>query len=156
MEIDIIVPGTDPLVQLHHDQANNAIARMSPSRVSGAETNVNSWRRLLTAIDPEGSNGYAFTGQLLQPGATAALPAGAMLVAVDTSWARAKWYAGQYIAPIERRAELLRVENDGLKALLSTHGRNWAREILGFLVTNRTLLEEGRVAIGPGRSTHRS
>lgn len=144
----ITLPSIDFLVQMHHDEANAAIAGMSPSRSYGAETNLSSWARHLTAIDPAGKDGYAFTGSELRRGVEATVPLGALILVVDSSWAKAKWYAGSYISPLERRATLHVAEAEGLRELLSVGSRRWAENILGFLVTNQALRETAGVKVG--------
>jgi len=104
--VTVTVPTTDLFVVNHHNDARAAIDAMSPSRRYGADTNLRSWRTWLQSIDPTHQNGWSFSGPELQPGAQAELPAGAIIVACDLSWARAKWYAGQYIKPAEVEAAL--------------------------------------------------
>lgn len=146
-EIEIVTPAIDLLVEMHHDGAVNAIARMSPSRRYGADTNLNCWRRVITSIDPNGTDGYAFVGHALKVGASAHLPVGSLLLAVDSSWAKARWYAGSFIAPIERSASLLRVGEDGLQLVIESRSKAWARQVLGHLMTNQGLLSDAGVAI---------
>lgn len=147
MTIEITVPDIKFLVQLHHDQATEAIAAMSPSRAYGAETNLSNWRRLLTAFNLDGDDGYAFTGHNLQLGAIATVPAHALLLSVDSSWAKAKWYAGRYVSPLERWATLYIVEDAGLKQLMATNSRRWASKVLGFLATNPSLCDRAGLSV---------
>ncbi len=139
------------MVQHHHDDANKAIEAMSPSRRYGAETNLNSWRRCLFVVDPNGSDGYAFTGHNLRPGAEATVPVGSLILSADSSWAKANWYAGRFIAPLERWATLYVADEAGLQHLVATNSRRWASEILGFLATNQALCERAGVSFGATR-----
>lgn len=145
--IEVIIPPTDTMVLAHHEGAKAAIARMSPSRRYGAETNLRSWRRVLTAIDPRGRDGHAFVGHAVAPGALVSLPIGALIITVDTSWAKARWYADDHIAPVETFAHLYRVERSGPIQLGCAYGRTWAQDLLGFLMTNERIREEGRIDI---------
>ncbi|MCR6734071.1 MAG: hypothetical protein NVV83_08290 [Afipia sp.] len=135
--ITVTLPTTYPGVAGHHDGANVAIEAMSPSRRYGADTNLRSWRRLLKSIDPAHENGWSFSGLELQPGAQAVLPASSIVVACDLSWAKAKWYAGQYIKPLEVEAALYEATGEGLVQLTRSVRRVWARDLLGWLITNR-------------------
>ncbi|MAN76224.1 MAG: hypothetical protein CML24_03240 [Rhizobiales bacterium] len=147
MSVQITVPDVDVIVQYHHEDAEREIAHMSPSRSYGAETNLSSWRRALTAVKLSGTDGYAFDGHALQPNASATLDAGSIVIAVDTSWAKASWYAGSYIKPIERSARLLLVEEDGLETLIESSKKCWARDLLGYLATNQQLCEDAGVKV---------
>lgn len=148
MTVRIIVPSTNTLVQQHNELAEQAVAAMSPSRSYGAEINLSSWRRRLTIVDPNGVDGYAFSGDSLRPGAEATVPLGGLILSVDTSWAKARWYAGQYIQPLERWAVLYVAEEAGLESVMATGSRRWVSEILGFLSTNPGLCDRGGVAFG--------
>lgn len=145
--IPVTIPGIDILVSSHNQEAISAIARMSPSRSYGSDWNVNSWRRCLSGINPDGKDGYAFNGAQVQPLAEVSLPLGSLIVARDSSWAKAKWYAGCYVPPVEQYACLIRVESDGLRTLISSRSKSWARDILGYLVTNEAIRLEGKVEI---------
>lgn len=146
--IDIVVPATDHCVQMHHESAKMEIEHMSPSRKFGAETNLRSWRKVLTGASLSGTDGYAFLGHALAPGAPASLENGSLIVAVDISWARARWYARNYIAPVEQKAALLRVTDYGeLDELIVSTKKSWARDLLGYLATNRALCEAADVRI---------
>ncbi|RDE07799.1 hypothetical protein [Pelagibacterium lacus] len=147
MSIEITVPGVDVIVQYHHEDAEHEIARMSPSRSYGADTNLSTWRRALTAVKLNGTDGYAFEGHSLKPEDSATLNAGTVVIAVDTSWARASWYAGSYVKPVERSARLLLVKEDGLETLIESSKKSWARDLLGYLATNRQLCEEAGIEI---------
>jgi hypothetical protein len=101
-------------------------------------------------VKPTGKDGYAFVGHSLRPGATATLEAGSIIIAVDKSWATAKWYAGSYIKPMELCARLLRVNEDGLKTLIESREKSWARDLLGHLATNRQLCDEAGITVVSG------
>ena len=135
--ITVTIPAADLFVENHHNEANAAIAAMPPSRRWGAETNLRSWRRWIKSINPESDNGWAFRGVELKPGAGTTLPVGAIIVACDVSRAKAKWYAGSYIKPAEVDAALYGVQSDGLVELTRSLRRGWARDLFGWLVTNR-------------------
>ncbi|MET3889341.1 hypothetical protein ABIE41_000417 [Bosea sp. OAE506] len=143
--VKVTIPEIDEFVLSHHQRAESEIARMSPSRRRGAETTLQFWRRRLTAIDPNGTDGFAFSGDQLQKRTEVALPVGALIVARDASWAQARWYADSFVRPYEQNARLLRVGPDGLETLIETTGRNWARDVLGFLMTAETILLESHV-----------
>lgn len=144
--VTITVPGVDYLVSSHNKEAVGEIERMSRSRSYGADWSLSSWRRDLNAINPDGQDGYAFIGNQVQPLAEVSLPLGSLIVARDSSWAKAKWYAGCYIAPVEQYACLMRVEAEGLRTLTSSRSKSWAREILGYLMTNEAIRLEGKIA----------
>jgi hypothetical protein len=135
--VTVVMPSTDRFVVDHHNGARAAIDGMPAWRQFGAETNLRSWRRWLKSIDPARDNGWGFSGPELQPGADASLPIGAIVVACDLSWAKAKWHAGDYIRPMEIEAALYEVTSDGLIQLTRSMRRAWARDLLGWLVTNR-------------------
>jgi hypothetical protein len=133
----VTVPSTDRFVMDHHNGARAAIDGMPAWRQFGAETNLRSWRRWIKSINPACDDGWAFSGPELRPGAQAPLPIGTIIVACDVSWAKAKWYAGQYRAPTEIEAALYEVSPDGLVTLTRSMRRRWARDLIGWLVTNR-------------------
>ena len=142
--ITVTIPSIDPLVEGHHRRAVSEIERMSPSRQFGAETDLSSWRRLLRTVDLEKTNGYAFSGNLLQAGAIAEIEDGKLIIAVDKSWTRANWYAGRHVRAVEISARLLQVRESGLVTLIeSQRSRAWAQDILGFLETNENLCKTG-------------
>jgi hypothetical protein len=147
MSIEIVVPEVDYLVKSHSDEADSEIERMSPSRAYGAETSLTSWRRTLSTVKLNGTDGYAFEGHSLKPEATATLEVGSIIIAVDKSWAKARWYAGSYVKPIELSARLLRVDEDGLKTLIESSKKSWARDLLGYLATNRRLCDEAGITV---------
>lgn len=147
MSIKITVPEVDLAVQFHLENAEREIARMSPSRSYGANSQLSSWRRALTTVRLTGTDGYAFEGHSLKPGASATLAEGSIIVAVDTSWAKARWYAGFYIKRLERSARLLLVREDGLEVLFESSKKSWASDILGCLATNRQLCEQAGITI---------
>ena len=152
--VEITVPSTDNDVLCHHDMAVTEIEFMSRSRKYGAETNLRSWRRALTGFKPSGKDGYAFEGHALTPGARASLETGSLIVVFDSSWAKANWYARNYLRPVEQRASLFRVTGpDDLEELIFSTKKGWARDLLGYLATNRALCEEaGLLPDGRGRT----
>lgn len=150
MSIEITIPEVDLGAQFHHEDAEREIGRMSPSRSFGAETNLTSWRRALTGVKVNDVDGYAFEGPSLQPEASATLEIGRVIIAVDKSWAKAKWYAGSYVKPIELSARLLRVDETGLKTLIESNKKSWAGDLLGYLATNRQLCEEAGITVRGG------
>lgn len=135
--VTVAIPEIDKFVVHHHDGAKAAIDAMSPSRQWSAETNLRSWRRQIHTIDPTRENGWAFSGPELQPGSKASLPTSAVIVACDYSWAKANWYAGQYIRPMEIEAALYEATATGLDQLTRSMRRAWARDLIGWLVKNR-------------------
>ena len=149
--IAVTVPATDQYVARHHDSAMAAIAAMSPSRRWGAETNLRSWRRWVHSIDPARDNGWAFCGVELKPGADATLPLGALIVACDSSWAKAKWYTGQFIQPMTVDAALYEVKDDGLIELTRSMRRAWPRDLLGWLVRNRPDMPLAKISMSNAR-----
>ena len=136
-KITVTLPGTGHSVENHHNEAKAAIAAMSRSRQWGAETNLRSWRRWIKSIDPACTTGWGFRGIELKPGADATLPVGAIIVACDISWAKAKWYAREFIRPMEIEAAIYEMTKEGLIELTRSDRPGWARDLLGWLVTNR-------------------
>lgn len=149
--ITVTLPATDRFVEKHHNESKMAIAAMSRSRQWGAETNLRSWRRWINSIDPTRDNGWAFCGIELKPGADTTLPLGAVIVACDYSWAKAKWYAGQFIQPVKVDAALYEVKDDGLIELTRSMRRAWARDLLGWLVTNRPGVPVTKISMSNAR-----
>lgn len=147
----VTFPGIDPSVENHHNEAKAAIAAMSRSRRWGAETNLRSWRRWIKSIDPACGTGWGFRGIELKPGVEATLPVGAIIVACDVSWAKARWYAGSYIKPAELDAALYEVASDGLIELTRSMRRAWARDLLGWLATNRREMPVTKVSASVAR-----
>lgn len=143
----VTIPEIDELVLSHHRQAESEIAGMSPWRSRGSEMQLRCWRRRLTAIDPNGADGYAFDGDQLQRCAEVSLPVGALIVARDTSWAQARWYAGSFVRPYEQNARLLRVGPDGLQTLIEITRKTWVRDILGHLMITEAMRQEARVEL---------
>lgn len=135
--VTVAIPEIDKFVARHHDRAKAAIDAMSPSRRWDAETNRRSWRRRIYTIDPTRENGWAFSGPELQPCAKVSLPSGAVIVACDYSWAKASWYSGQHIKPMEVIAALYEVTASGLDQLTRSMRRSWARDLIGWMVKNR-------------------
>jgi hypothetical protein len=136
--VSVIIPDRVERVTEHHRRAVNAIESMSPSRRLGADINLRTWRRWIKQIDPTRENGWAFSGVELKAGATVSLALGTVVVVCDVSWAEAKWYAGHYIKPIEVEASLHEVCDGGLTCLTTSGRRNWARDLISWLVANRT------------------
>lgn len=151
--IAVTVPATDFYVARHHDSAKAAIAAMSPSRRWGAETNLRSWRRWINSIDPSRDNGWAFRGVELEPDTEVTLPLGAIVVACDYSWAKAKWYAGHFIQPMTADAALYEVKDDGLAELTRSMRRAWARDLLGWLVRNRPDVSAKKISTSNARGS---
>jgi hypothetical protein len=149
--ITVTLPATDRFVEKHHNESKMAIAAMSRSRQWGAETNLRSWRRWINSIDPARDNGWGFYGIELKPGADATLPLGAVIVACDYSWAKAKWYAGQFIQPVKVDAALYEVKDDCLIELTRSMRRAWARDLLGWLVTNRPDVPVTKISMSNAR-----
>ena len=139
--VTIEVPAVDPFVLQHHEDAQEAIAEMSPSRSYKADASLRTWRRALTAANLKGKDGYAFEGHFLTAGQSASLKPCALVLCSDTSWAKANWYARRYITPIRRYVQVLRVTDEGLAPVFATMNRSWARDVLGFLATNQELCE---------------
>lgn len=135
--VTVIVPEANRVVVEHHHAAGREIEGMSPSRRFGAETNLRNWRRWITNVDPTRVNGWAFDGVDLTAGATALLPVGALMVVYDASWARARWYAGRFVKPTELEGTLYEVTAGELKRLINSTRKRWARDIAGWIVTNR-------------------
>lgn len=63
------------------------------------------------------------------------LPAGAIIVAFD--WANARWSAGRHVKRMEIEAGLNEVTADGLTEMTRSMLRAWARDLIGWLLTNR-------------------
>lgn len=135
--VTIVVPEACRHVVDHHKRAVDAIEAMSPSRRLGADTNLRTWRRWIKKIDLAHENGWAFSGVELTAGSTVSLPAGAVVVVCDVSWAQATWYAGHYIKPIEIEASLHGVSGGRLTCLATSGRRKWARDLVDWLVANR-------------------
>jgi hypothetical protein len=133
----ITVPTADPVVVTHHERALTVIAAMSPSRAYGAETNLRGWRRTVDGIDPAREDGWAFKGGSLIAGAAATLCEGTLIVTYDASWAKAKWYAGNFIAPTERLAGLYEVADGELIRRVQSVRSGWAQDLIGWLRANR-------------------
>lgn len=135
--VTVEMPDPSEIVVAHHRSALSAIEGMSPSRKWGAETNLRSWRRWVKEICPSCESGWGFSGEEVKTGTMASLPAGAIVIACDVSWAKAKWYAGRYIKPTEIEASLYEVTSDGLKHLVTATDRKWGRKLIRWLITNR-------------------
>lgn len=145
--VTVTIPEIDSLVLSHHRQAESEIAKMSPWRSRGSEMELRCWRRRLTAIDPAGTDGHAFDGDRLQPCAEVSLPVGALIIAREASWAKARWYAGSFVRPYEQNARLLRVGPDGLQTLIESTRKSWARDILGHLMAGEAVRLEAHVEL---------
>jgi hypothetical protein len=120
-------------------------------RSRSAPTNLRSWRRVVESIDPVRENGWAFSGPELKAGAQVSLPVGAIIIACDLSWANARWYAGQHKKLMEVEAGLYEVLADGLTELTRSMRRAWARDLIGWLLTNRPdISKKARVVSSKG------
>ena len=139
----ITVPPADPDIEAGYQAARRAIDELAPSRLLSVKLDVSAWRKVIERIDPHGTNGYAFRGLTLQPGASANLPAGTLIISVDRYFAMANWYPSDWRkgedAGIEAR--VYEVQADGSLSVLvkSQKSRTWAQELLGWLATNRHL-----------------
>ena len=146
MTVKVTVPGIDPLVEGHFDHARASIDAMSPSRRYGAETSIRAWRRVLRSYDPEGQNGFAFRGDEVLCRAELDLKVGAIVVGLDDSYARARWYAGRYVPPRALRAFLQQVGPDGFETLIEANRSPWAPKLLGFLATHPEICRVAGIA----------
>jgi hypothetical protein len=133
----VTVQTANPVVVSHHKQASIAIAAMPPSRASGAEIDLYISRRVVEGIDPERDDGWGFKGTWLSAGRTAKLAEGTLILACDASYARARWYAGNFIAPTERYAGVYEVRGDELVRRVQSIRRCWAQDLIGWIRTNR-------------------
>jgi hypothetical protein len=149
--VSVTIPAIASQVADHHRRANSEIDGMSPSRKWGAETNLRSWRRWVKEVDPSRENSWGFSGVEVKTGTMVSLPAGAVIVTCDVSWAQAKWYAGRYIKPTEIEASLYEVTSDGPKHLVTAARRKWARELIDWLITNRPGIPQ-KTSVAPARS----
>lgn len=109
---------------------------MSPSRRRGAETSIRAWRRVIRTYDPQGQNGFAFRGDEVRCRAELDLKVASIIVGLDDPFARARWYAGSYIAPRALRGFLQRVGPNGFETLIEVERSPWAPKLLGFLATH--------------------
>ena len=152
----VSIPRIDPLVDRHYDHACSALDAMSPSRRHGAASSIRAWRRVLRAFAPEGQYGLAFRGDELMCYAELKLHIGQIIVGLDDSYSRARWYAGRYVAPRALRAFLLWVGPAGFETLIEVDQSPWAPKLLGFLATRPEICRTaGVVTIGaeaPSRS----
>src|SRR5579862_69082 len=92
----VTVPPVDQEIVVSYEQACDAIQALAHYRRYDSTSNRSSWRRVTERIDPNGTNGWAFQGCELQPGAVAMVDAGSIIVAVDRYFANAKWYASDW------------------------------------------------------------
>lgn len=136
----ITVPLANPGVRSHHERASITVAAMPPSRACDAEINLYIRRSVVEAIDPEGDDGWGIKsgGARLRPGRTAKLAEGTLILAADRSYARARWYAGNFIAPTERYAALYEVDGDELIRRVLSIRRCWPQEVISWIRSNRT------------------
>lgn len=80
-----------------------------------------SWRKLLTKVDREQSNGYAFVGEWLKAGERAELEVGSFILCYDEAGSMKNWY------PV---VHLFKVVENGLEEVYRWEGsireRSWA------------------------------
>jgi len=135
----ITVPLANPGVRSHHELASITVAAMPPSRACDAEINLYINRSVVEAIDPERDDGWGIKrgGAWLWPGKTAKLAVGTLILAADASYARARWYAGNFIAPTERYIALYEVRGDQLIRQFQSIRRCWAQELIHWTRSNR-------------------
>lgn len=135
----ITVPLASPGVRSHHERASITVAAMPPSRACDAEINLYVQRSVVQAIDPERDDGWGIKcgGAWLWPGRTAKLAEGTLILAADASYARARWYAGNFIAPTERYIALYEVRGDELVRHVLSVRRCWPQEVISWIRSNR-------------------
>lgn len=135
----ITVPLANPRVRSHHERASITVAAMPPSRACDAEINLCVQRSVVEAIDPERDDGWGIKwgGAWLWPGKTAKLAEGTLILASDGSFARARWYAGNFITPTERYAALYEVRGDELVLRVLSIRRCWPQEVISWIRSNR-------------------
>lgn len=105
-----------------------------------------SWRKHLTGVDTDQTNGYAFAGQWLRGGERAQLPAGAYVLGYDEPGSMRNWYP---------RVTLWRVRPDGtLEEVYRYEGevqeRSWAlacRDEIARILAGAANPEERRAAL---------
>jgi hypothetical protein len=149
--VAVIVPTAAPGVENHNNKANVAIEAMSVWRQRDAETTLRSWRRVVESIDPVRENGWAFSGPELEAGAEVSLPVGTIIVVCDQSWAKARWYAGQHMKRMEIEAGIYEVTPHGLTALTRSTRRQWAQDLVSWLIANRpNISKRARVVFSKG------
>jgi hypothetical protein len=139
----ITVPLANPGVCSHHERASTTVAAMPPSRACDAEINLYVQRSVVQAIDPERDDGWGIKrgGAWLWPGRTAKLAEGTLILAADASYARARWYAGNFIAPTERYIALYEVRGHELVRRILSIRRCWPQEVISWIRTNRPDVE---------------
>jgi hypothetical protein len=135
----ITVPLANPGVRSHHERASITVAAMPPSRACDAEIDLHIIRVVVEAIDPERDDdwGIKHGTAWLWAGKTAKLAEGTLILASDRSYARARWYAGNFIAPTERYTGLYEVHGDELVRRILSVRRCWPQEVISWIRTNR-------------------
>ena len=135
----ITVPLANPGVRSHHERASITVAAMPPSRARDAEIDLYIHRSVVQAVDPERDDDWGIKsgGAWLWPGRTAKLAEGTLILAADSSYARARWYAGNFIAPTERYIALYEVHGAELVRRLLSIRRCWPQEVISWIRTNR-------------------
>jgi hypothetical protein len=135
----VTVPEVAPIVVSHHKRASIVVGAMPPSRASGAAIELCISRRVVVGIDPERDDGWGFKSgpEWVSAGKTAKLDEGTLILAIDASYASARWYAGNFIAPTERYAAVYEVRGDQLVRRVLSIRRRWARDLIGWICTNR-------------------
>ena len=111
----------------------------SVSRASGAAIELCISRRVVVGIDPERDDGWGFKSgpAWLSAGKTAKLAEGTLILAIDASYASARWYAGNFVAPTERYAAVYEVRESQLVRRALSIRRCWAQDLIGWICTNR-------------------
>jgi len=85
------------------------------------DTRWKAWRKLLTGVDKEKTNGYAFLGEFLSPGRKAEVPVGSYILIYDEIG------SARHHRP---EVSVQHVEADGtMTEVLSTIGKSWALDI---------------------------
>jgi hypothetical protein len=148
--VTVLIPDKDKIVLSPHNRAEVTIKGMAPSRRLGAETNLRSWRRWITAVDPMGQSGWAFSVLEIKPEAMAAPPIGSVIVACEVSWAKASWYAGQRLVPTAIEAALHELSADGLVTLTRSVRVHRARILISWLIINRPFVIQSNTALARG------
>ena len=88
------------------------------------------WRKLLTNVDREQSNGYAFVGEWLKAGERAELEVGSFILCYDEAGSMKNWY------PVVR---MFKVVENGLEEAYRWEGsireRSWALAVRDAIAT---------------------
>lgn len=103
------------------------------------------WRKLLTDVDTNQANGYAFVGSWLRAGERAELPLGSYVLGYDEPGSVKNWYP---------RVTLWRVTSSGLEEVYCYEGqvgeRSWAlacRDEIARILAGAANPEERRAAL---------